>query len=162
MNDKRTAPAVIVESVDLAADVIDRGAALDTGIAVLPVKTADGKGIYSEPSVMLVKELRALGAEAEFAYPSEDRLFEVKKSAEALLIAYVIGVASTASWDLMKRLLRRRRTSRLFVTYLELEEGSDRRGAAWKVKGDSEGVVQAIDALRNGRSSDGQSDDGSG
>jgi hypothetical protein len=95
---------------------------------------------------MLVKELRSLGANAEFAHSSDERLFEVKKSAEALFIAYVVGIASSASWELMTVLLRRRK-NRLSVTFLELE-GNKQRGLAWKVEGDPDSVIRAIDTLR--------------
>ena len=128
---------------------------------VLPLRVSDGRGIYSESSVMLVKELRALGADADFAQPSNERLFEAKKSAEALLIAIVVGIASNASWDLLKHLLRRWKEARLSVTYVELDEGNGRRGSAWQVEGDADGVIQAIDSLRHQTGDDPQIGDGS-
>jgi hypothetical protein len=140
--------AIVVEPVELPSEVLNLAIRTDAGITVLPFAFLNGQGIYSEPSVMLVKELRALGADAVFAQPPEERLFEVKKSAEALLVALVIGIASNASWDLMKQLLQRWREARLSVTYVELEEDNGRRGQAWKAEGDADGVIRAIDTLR--------------
>jgi hypothetical protein len=151
-----------VEPVELQGEIRQLAAGLDTGIAVLPVDVVDAQGIYSESSVMLVKELRALGAEAAFAHPSEQRVFEVKKGVEGLVVAFVIGIASTASWDLMKLLLRRCKDGHLSLTFLELEEGHGRRGSAWRIEGDADGVIRAVDALRAERSSSEQIEDGSG
>lgn len=142
-------PSAEVERVELSAEVMRLTSDTTAGIVVLPSTVTDGRGIYSESSVMLVKELRALGADATFAQPSDQRLFEVKKSAEALLIAVVIGMASNASWDLLKHLLRRSKEARLSVTYVELEDGNGQRGSAWQVRGDADGVIRAIDRLRH-------------
>ncbi len=149
-----------VEAVELAPEILNLTTGLGAGIAVLPLDVVDGQGVYSEPSVMLVKELRSLGADAAYAHPSEQRVFEVKKSAEALLVAFVIGIASSASWDLMKSLISRWKEARLSVTFVELEEGHDRRGAAWKVEGDADSVIRAIDSLRDRSLSPGETNDG--
>lgn len=130
------------------------------GLLVLPLAIQDGKAVYTEASVMLVKELRSLGAEAEFSHPSNERVFEVRKSAVALVVSYVIGVASNASWELMKRLLRRRAAQRISVTYVELEDGHGLRGKAWKAEGDTDGVIQAIDRIRAAPEVERRTDDG--
>lgn len=139
------APEIKVELTELPGALVERAKGFDTGIVMLPLDDTREKAVYSEPSVMLVKELRSLGADAEFADPPEGRVFEVKKGAEI-----VIGIVATASWDVMKLLLLRFRRQRLSVTYLELEPGSDKHGKAWRVEGAPEGVVKAIDALREG------------
>jgi hypothetical protein len=149
-----------VEAVELAPEILNLATELGVGIAVLPLDVVGGKGVYSEPSVMLVKELRSLGADAAYAHPSELRVFEVRKSAEALLAAFVIGIASSASWDLMKSLLDRWREAHLSVTFVELEHGHGRRGTAWKVDGDADSVIRAIDALRERSTSPGETSDG--
>lgn len=138
-----------VESIDLDPDLVDLAIGLGKGIVVLPLEIVDGQGVYSEPSVMLVKQLRSLGADAAYAHPSEQRVFEVKKSAEALLVAFVIGIASNAAWELMKSFLARWKDARLSVTFVELEEEDGRHGTAWKVDGDADAVIRAIDSLRS-------------
>lgn len=143
------APEIKVELTELPGALVERAKGFDTGIVMLPLDDTREKAVYSEPSVMLVKELRSLGADAEFADPPEGRVFEVKKGAE-IAVAVAIGIGATASWDVMKLLLLRFRRQRLSVTYLELEPGSDKHGKAWRVEGAPEGVVKAIDALREG------------
>jgi hypothetical protein len=155
-----TADEVRVQPADLSPEILALATTTSAGITVLPLDLVDQQGVYSESSLMIVKELRALGGDAEYAQPAAQRVFEVKKSAEGLLLAYVIGIASTATWDLMKRLLSRRKDARLSVTFVELEEGHDLHVTAWKVEGNGEAVVRAIDAIRDRSLPDGQANDG--
>lgn len=151
----------LVVSVELPADVVERAGQVAAGIVVLPREQRDGKAVYTEPSVMLVKELRAAGAEAAFLDPSDVRVFEVKKGAVGDgLLAFVIGIASNGSWEAIKALFRKGPRQTISVTYLELDDGNERRGTAWKVEGDSEAVLSAIDKLRGDDSQAGQVDDG--
>jgi hypothetical protein len=151
----------VVESVELPADVVERAGQVGTGIVVLPRDQRDGKAVYTEPSVMLVKELRATGADAAYLDPSDVRAFEVKKGVLGDgLLAVVIGIASNGAWEAIKALLRRGPTQPLSVTYLELDDGNERRGLAWKVEGDPDAVLDAIDKLRRGEPEPPQVDDG--
>jgi hypothetical protein len=136
------------------AEILDRATGLNTGVAVLPMSQRDGKAIYSEASVMLVKELRAHGAAAEYLDASDDRVFEVKKGAiGTAVLSVVLGIASSAAWDAVKIWLMGKPTNRLSVTYVELEDVGGRRRKAWRVEGDATGVVEAIDRLRGGAGS---------
>ena len=133
--------------VDTPVDLVNRALALKSDIVVLPLRSSDDEGpVYSEASVMLVKELRSLGGDAQFAHSSGERVFEVKKSAE-ILLTLVLGVASNAAWYIIEKYLARREERRMSVTYVELEEG-DRRGVSWTVEGSATEVVEAIDKLR--------------
>lgn len=145
-------PRVQVHPASFDADV--RVLALEghgeAEILVLPFSIIDGIGRYSESSVSLVKLLRASGARASFAHPSDRRTFEVKKSDPAsLAIAFIVGIASSAAWDVLKSLWSAtfRQQQRLDVTYVELEDGP-RRGQAWQIQGDAESVIRAISELR--------------
>jgi hypothetical protein len=141
-------PEVRVEPTQLPAGLIERAEALNAGVVVLPLDDSGPKALYSEPSVMLVKQLRALGADAEFAHPPQDRVFEVKKGAE-IIVDLVIGIAAAASWEVLRSYLLRSmdKKARLSISYLELED-ENRRGKTWTIDGDPSGVVDAIDALR--------------
>jgi hypothetical protein len=139
---------VVVEQVLLDDAVLAAAIGVTAGIAVLPLRVVGGTGVYSESSIPVVKELRAFGAAADYAHPSTSRRFEAKKSAE-ILVTLVLGILSSASWDLLKRWMRAKTTTRLSVTYVELQEGNLRRGRAWKIEGDTDGVIQAIDRLRD-------------
>jgi hypothetical protein len=90
---------------------IARGIGSD--IVVMPRPWADdGRAVYGESTLFLVKELRAEGLTAAFLDSGEDRVFEVKKSA---LLAGLVGidigigsgVGSNAVWAGLMRLLHR-------------------------------------------------------
>ncbi|HWL37495.1 MAG TPA: hypothetical protein VNQ77_15020 [Frankiaceae bacterium] len=119
-------------------------------VVVLPVREQDdGVAVYPEASVSMVKELKAIGVDASFLDPADHRVFEVKKGAlETAIISLVLGIASSAGWDGIKRLLRQRSNSRLSVKYVELED-RNQYGRAWQVSGDdTDAVLAAIDKLR--------------
>jgi hypothetical protein len=140
---------VAVSPVEIDGETLDRAIRLNTGVAVLPKSQGNDKAIYSEASVMLVKELRALGAAAEYLDPPDDRVFEVKKGhVAAAVLSFVLGIASTAAWDAVKIWLAAKPASRLSVTYVDLEDIAGRRRKAWRVEGDTAGVLEAIDRLR--------------
>jgi hypothetical protein len=144
-----TPHSVIITSVELEPATLERAIQLNTGVAVLPAAQMDGKPVYSEAAVMLVKELRTLGTTAEYLDASDSRVFEVKKGAiETAVLSLVLGIASSAAWDGVKTWLARRRGARLAITYVELENSDGRRGKAWRVEGDADQAIQAIDRLR--------------
>ncbi|MGC2206910.1 MAG: hypothetical protein WA724_03535 [Candidatus Dormiibacterota bacterium] len=125
--------------------MIEHGASL----VVLPARIVDGHPIYSSASGHLVKALRANGIDAEFLDPPGDRAFELKKSAEVVTAsAYVLGIASNASWDLIKRVFGARSERRISVTWFALDEEPDQRSEAWKVEGETSAVLKAIEWLR--------------
>ncbi|HLX88891.1 MAG TPA: hypothetical protein VKR22_10620, partial [Acidimicrobiales bacterium] len=121
---------------DLDPSLVDRARAMGHSVIVLPSRVVEGQPVYAASSDALVKQLRAAGVDVAFLDPPEQRTFEMKKSAElALLVGYVLGIASSASWDAIKTLFRSRSTRKLSVTYVDLEEISDQRMRAWKVEG---------------------------
>lgn len=150
-----------IQSVAIDDALLERAIRVDAGVVVLPASHADGKAVYTEASVMLVKELRVLGAAAEYLDPSGDRVFEVKKGDfGTLVLSFLVGIASAAAWDAMKAYLSVRPKARLSVTYVELEDVDGRRKKAWKVEGETAGVIDAIDRLRNGNGASGDSGPG--
>lgn len=151
-----TDPAVVRElpAGELDANLVERARAMGRSVVVLPSRIVEGQPVYSASSDTLVKQLRVAGVDAAFLDPPEHRTFEMKKSAElALLLGYVLGIASSASWDAIKALFRSRSTSKLSVTYVDLEKGDGHSARAWKVEGDSAAVLEAIDKLRGRESS---------
>jgi hypothetical protein len=134
-------------------DVLSRAMEAESELIVLPLQYLDtGVALYTEPSVMAVKALRAQGVDAAFLDAPEQRTFEVKKSGlETAVVAFVLGIASNAAWDGIRHLLGVG-AARLRVTFVELRHGNDRRGHAGTVEGDAESVLAAIDKLRNDES----------
>ncbi len=136
------------QATHIDPELIARAAEADHEIVVLPDRYVDGKGVYPQSTVMVVKELRQLGVDAVFLDPPERRTFEMKKSAvAALAIAFGISLGASAAWDGIKALFRTKQGPPLSVTFTELNAG-DASGKAWKVEGDADAVLQAIEKLQ--------------
>ena len=115
----------------------------------MPVRRVDGRGVYTQSSLLMVKRMKAAGIDAEFLDATDERTFEVKKGAfAAAALAVVLGVASSAAWDGIKAFFRSGSKGKISVTYVDLEGITGQRGAAWKVEGDGDAVLEAIDRLR--------------
>lgn len=144
---------VSAESADVDATILARAESMPAPVVVLPLRLLNGQGVYAQTSVLLVKRLRAAGISADFLDPPESRTFEVKKSAlGTIIVSFAINIGSSAAWDAIKRVFRSRsndeQKAKLSITYVDLDDKEGRRGTAWKVEGDSDAVLQAIDKLR--------------
>jgi len=148
MSAESTSPTVVEGTLDPA--ILSGALSATADLIVLPLEYDDeGMALYSEPSVITVKTLRADGIDAAFLDSPDSRMFEVKKgNLETLVATLVIGIASNAAWDALKVLVRAR-AARLKLTFVELRDGNKRRGQAWTVEGDSDAVLAAIDKLRD-------------
>jgi hypothetical protein len=134
----------------VAAEVYRRARATGHDVVVLPLRRDGDVAVYTEASVTVVKELRALGVSASFLDPTDQRAFEVKKGALATgVVTLLLGIASNAGWTGIQQLLRKRTKSPLSVTYIDLTSEAA-HVQAWRVDGqDSEVILQAIEKLRN-------------
>lgn len=142
---------VDLEQMDIDPEIAAQARTIQGSVVVMPVHRVDGRGVYTQSSILMVKRLRAAGVEAEFLDSADQRTFEVKKSIEALILTVVLGVASSAAWDGIKAFFRSRPKGRVSVTYVDLEGITGQRGTAWKVEGDSDAVLDAIDRLRSNK-----------
>jgi hypothetical protein len=66
-------------------------------------------------------------------------------------VSIALNIGSSAAWDAIKGIFRSRspeKQPRLSVTYVDLDDKGGQQGKAWKVEGDADAVLQAIDKLR--------------
>jgi hypothetical protein len=142
---------VRAEPTDIDAAVLARAEAVAAPLIVLPVRHVNEQGVYTMTSVLLVKKLRAAGLSAEFLDSPESRTFEVKKGAFTdIVVSIALNIGGSAAWDAIKGVFRSRsaeKQPRLSVTYVDLDDKGGQRGMAWKVEGDADAVLQAIDKL---------------
>ena len=140
---------VQIEAVELPSEDLERAREAGSAVVILPRRRADdGRGVYGEATLFLVKELRANGIDAEYL-DSGERLFEVKKSALVAAVATIaLGIASAGAWDAIKALLRREVSDRsqMEITYTDLRPNGT--GRTWTVRGRGEEVITAIDKLQ--------------
>lgn len=153
MSEAQAARGASVERVSVPRLDMEAAMRASTDVVLMPrARTDDGRGIYGEATIFLVKELRAEGIEASFLDPSEGRLFDVKKSAIATaLVTVVLGVVSSAAWEAVRSLLIREHPedSPMEITYTDLSPTGT--GSSWTVRGEGKDVLEAIDKLIEGR-----------
>jgi hypothetical protein len=141
--------AVSEREVQLDARLIDRARVVPSSVVIMPIREVEGVAVYPAATVTLVKELRALGVEAEYLDPPERRTFEVKKSGLEMAVGTVVlGILSNSAWDVIKALLRGTEMKALSVTYADLTRPNE-AVRAWKIEGDTEAVLDAIERLRD-------------
>ena len=140
-----------IQRIVIDAEMANRAMTVDGSIVLMPVRYVEGRAVYEQSLITMVKRLRAAGLDATFLDPPEQRTFEVRKGAlESVIITVTLGVVSSAAWDALKAFFKAHTPGRLSVTYVDLEDDAGQRGTAWKVDGDRDAVLEVIDKLRRG------------
>ena len=119
------------------------------GLVFLPLeRKEDGRGIYGQSSLTLVKELKVTGVNSSYLDSSENRTFEVKKSIQIEIVNLVIYLAQEATkefaWNELKQLLKSKHpeSQKFNVTYLKIAKDEV---VGFKAVGQRDDVFQAID-----------------
>jgi len=82
---------------------------VDVDVLVLPREVASSGGaLYDDSAVTFAKELRSLGATAGYQHKPAARQWIGERSAVAIVLTFVIGVASNAGWAALKSLFASR------------------------------------------------------
>lgn len=133
-------------------------AELGADLLVLPRETDDdGRGLYDDSAITIVKELKSLGADARYQHEKEERAWIGEESAAILALTLIIGIAGNAGWSALQALFRGSfSTKRVRVRvgrYEKLADGATK--AEWyEVEGTGEDVADALAQLASGKGSD--------
>lgn len=119
-------------------------------VVVLPRQIEpDGRGLYDDSVLTIVKEFRAAGVSATYQHDQDSRAWVGEKAVVEVALALVIGIASNAGWTALCWLLRRQHRS----DRVRVRVGRFRRTAAetsWKwyeVEGSGAAVADALAAI---------------
>jgi hypothetical protein len=81
---------------------------LGDDVVILPREVAeDGRGLYDESVLTIVKEFRADGVRARYQHGPSSRTWIGERGISTEVTALLIGIASNAGWAALCRLLRR-------------------------------------------------------
>jgi hypothetical protein len=119
---------------------------LDHEFVVLPNHLDQGKGIYDESALTLVKVLRAGGIDAAYLHEPEQRIWQGHRS--GLPVAeLVIGIASNAAWAALVVLLRNGKgRANVKAQVLRIRTNGKRTDTKWlRVEGPSHDVADALE-----------------
>lgn len=140
---------VTIERSELPKEELAAALATGASIVIMPhSRTEDGRGVYGESTLFLVKELRAQSLDARYVDEPERRVFEVKKGALAeALVTIVLGVASAGVWDVVKiHILGWFEDKKMEITYTDLS--ADGREESWTIRGQGRDVLAAMEKIQ--------------
>lgn len=81
---------------------------LDSDVVVFPREVEpDGRALYSDTVVAIVKEFRAEGVSARYQHDQDQRSWIGEKALAEVALALIVGIASNAGWAALSRVLRR-------------------------------------------------------
>ena len=131
---------------------------LGADLVVLPREiTEDGRGLYDDSVITIVKELRSLGTDARYQHDENDRAWIGEESAATIALDLIIGIASGAGWSGLQALFRgsfsTRRVHVRVGRYEQLAEGSTK--AEWyELDGNGAEVSEMLHELERGEGRD--------
>jgi hypothetical protein len=123
---------------------------VDVDVLVLPREVSEsGRGLYDDSVVTLAKELRLHDVTAAYQHGAEDRQWIGERAADVIVLSFVIGVASSAGWEALKRLFSTRYDkNRVKGKLARYTQTSDHATWEWfEVEGSGEEVARALDEL---------------
>jgi hypothetical protein len=126
----------------------------DADLVVYPHSLDGDRGVYHEQLVSVVKGLRRDGVDVRWLHESDQRLWSGERSALLTLVAvpFVVGVASSAGWAGLVRLLGRRNGQvKLTVGYRKDSFGGEEQWVT--LEGNSADVAAALERLNPWQSS---------
>lgn len=125
-------------------------AELDGDVVVLPREVeSDGRGLYSDTAVGIVKEFRAEGVSARYQHDQGERSWVGEKALAEVAIALVIGIASNAGWAALCRIVRREHgADRVSIRVGRLRKTRKETSWEWyKIEGSGRAVADALTAI---------------
>jgi hypothetical protein len=123
---------------------------IEADVVVLPREVdEDGRGLYHDSAITLVKEFTPMGVQARYAHNQDARLWYGEKAFGPDVVQWAIGIASQAGWVALVWLLRRKHNT----THVRLRVARCRQTAGettwewYEVEGSGAEVAEALSAL---------------
>ena len=123
-------------------------------IFVLPERTSEtGYGFYTQDSINLFKDLKEF--DQSTAYYNEEsshrKYIERRSSPEELIISFVLGIVSNASWDALKKYLQRKKAPNSQVRGKVFKYKRNQNNGSWEeysLKGTVDEAIRFIDEIK--------------
>jgi hypothetical protein len=129
---------------------------MELDVVVMPSAVDELGTAFTGSDVALVRELQELGATSDYLQPESARLAYTERSVGALILTFVVGVASNAGWSALRALLSgKRAVTPVRATIARRTETNGASAWEWyEIEGSGSEVAEAIDMIRSHRSSD--------
>jgi hypothetical protein len=123
-----------------------------TDLIVLPREIApDGRAVYDDSVLTIVKEFRAAGVAASYQHDRDSRTWIGEKSVTLVVLDLIIGIASNAGWSALCSFMRGRHDA----DHVRVQVGRVRKtasGTSWewyRVEGPGASVAAALAAIES-------------
>ena len=124
--------------------------ALAGDVVVLPREVEpDGRALYDDSVLTIVKEFRAAGVSASYQHDQDSRTWVGEQAVAEVALALVIGIASNAGWAALCRILRsQHRSDQVRVRVGRFRRTSSETSWEWfNVEGPGAAVADALAAI---------------
>lgn len=144
----------VVDLTGVGDRIRARIAATGADVVVLPIRVdaRNGKNVYSQQDVLIVKRLKAEGIRAAYLDDSEDRVFESLNSAELVIAGtLVLGIATNFAYDALKAIVKRmwRRSNSNDQISLRITDATDTTPSEWTLTGSPADVLDTLEKLKD-------------
>ncbi|MGW1059012.1 hypothetical protein [Micromonospora rubida] len=118
-------------------------------IVFLPIRMDGPIGIYTEQAIDLMKDLKGQGVDASWSTAKESRGWYGERTGivELVVIPLVVGVASSAAWDALKKVVRMRKNSTFKIKAYTRTHADGSRDAYIEVEGTGSDIASSLERL---------------
>jgi hypothetical protein len=120
----------------------------DGDIVVLPREIADdGRGLYDESVITIVKEFRSLDVGADYLHGPDERSWIGERAIPPLVIDLIVGITSNAGWSALCRLLGKKHPENQVQVRVGRIRGKQFSADWYKIEGPGKDVADVIAAM---------------
>ena len=122
----------------------------------------DGVGLYDDSVLMVAKELREAGAQAEYQHAANSRRWIGEKGIPPVVLDLLIGIGGNAGWSALCAICRGRKNQGVRVRVARCKQGEAETQWEWfEAEGPGEEVATAIEALERSAAKEPRNESGS-
>jgi hypothetical protein len=131
-------------------------------VLVLPESIRGDVGTYRDEALVLVKELRAEGVDAEYLHNAERREWHGLRSQDTvavLILSFAAGLLSNATWEAIKAVVGRRFGKRNIIVRFHERRTEHEEESWYEASGPADSVIDSIREFKAGHGDDNTADE---
>jgi hypothetical protein len=146
---------IVIQEIAPPVDLL--GPFPDHEVLVLPESIRGDVGVYRDEALVLVKEMKAEGIDAEYLHDPERREWHGLRSQEVVVVltlSFAAGLLANATWDAIKGVVNHLFGKRNVIVRFH-ERRTDNEEEKWfEASGPADSVIDSIREFKAGRGDD--------